>query len=201
MSERELDPYVEWIVSEAKRPARLDAESRARVLEAVRREPLPQRRSPALRWLLDPRSVAFSRMAGLAAAAGLVGIGVLAGSLLRDSRDGRQAAGTSKMAVAPSQLPVPTDTVRVVKFVFIAPHASQVSLVGDFNKWDTAVTPMEKTPTGGTWTVTLPLNEGRHLYAFVVDGTQWQADPSAPLAPEDGFGAPNSVVLVGGSRS
>jgi hypothetical protein len=52
--------------------------------------------------------------------------------------------------------------------------------------------------------VALPLHSGRHVYAFVVngvDGVQWLADPSAPLAPEDGLGAPNSVVLVGGSTS
>jgi len=45
------------------------------------------------------------------------------------------------------------------------------------------------------WSVTLPLSVGRHLYAFVVD-SQWIADPHAPLAPDDGFGHRNSVVLV-----
>jgi hypothetical protein len=60
---------------------------------------------------------------------------------------------------------------------------------------------MERTPTGGTWSVVVPLSAGRHEYAFVVDGKQWLPDPSAPLAPVDGLGAPNSVVLVGGSSS
>jgi 1,4-alpha-glucan branching enzyme len=88
-----------------------------------------------------------------------------------------------------------------VKFVLVAPQAARVSLVGDFNRWDPAATPMERTPTGGTWSVVIPLTAGRHEYAFVVDGKQWLPDPSAPLAPVDGFGAPNSVVLVRGSSS
>ena len=86
-----------------------------------------------------------------------------------------------------------------MKFVFVAPAAARVSLVGDFNRWDPDATPMQR--TGGTWTVTLPLAAGRHLYSFVVDGTQWMPDPSAPLAPEDGFGHANSVVLVGDAAS
>jgi len=79
-----------------------------------------------------------------------------------------------------------------------------VALVGDFNDWNAAATPMARTPTGGTWSVALPLKPGRHVYAFVVDGVngvQWVTDPGAPLAPADGFGTPNSVVLVGGSSS
>jgi 1,4-alpha-glucan branching enzyme len=64
---------------------------------------------------------------------------------------------------------------------------------------------MTRTKTGGTWSVAIQLPPGRHVYAFVVNGangtTQWVADPTAPLAPEDGLGAPNSVVLVGGSAS
>ena len=52
----------------------------------------------------------------------------------------------------------------------------------------------------GVWTVTLPLSAGRHLYAFVVDGS-WIPDPRAPLAPDGGFGHANSVKIVGGSRA
>jgi 1,4-alpha-glucan branching enzyme len=76
-----------------------------------------------------------------------------------------------------------------------------VSLVGTFNRWDPTATPMERTPTGGTWSVVIPLSAGRYEYAFVVDGKHWLPDPSAPLAPVDGLGAPNSVVLVRGSSS
>jgi 1,4-alpha-glucan branching enzyme len=126
----------------------------------------------------------------------LVGVGVLFGldlgspRLLPDAQSARQ-----------QPLP-PRDSMRDgVKFVLVAPQAARVSLVGDFNRWDPAATPMERTPTGGTWSVVVPLSAGRHEYAFVVDGKQWLPDPSAPIAPVDGLGAPNSVVLVGGSSS
>ena len=207
MTERELDPNVEWIAREARRPVRLDPAARARLLEAVRVAPRPVRRAPVWLALLEPRSLSLSPMTSMAAAAGRVGIGVLVGLFAsKTNRDDRLAVGSRPEAVVPAPLPVSPvhDTIRVVKFVFVAPHASQVALVGDFNQWNAGATMMSKTPTGGTWSVELPLREGRHVYAFVVrsaNGQQWMADPSAPLAPEDDFGTPSSVVLVGGSSS
>lgn len=198
MTERDKDPWVDWIAAEARRPVALDPAAKERLLELVRAEPAPARRAGRWRQLFEIRTISLSPIASLATAAGLVGIGVLAGLFAFD-RDGHRA-GSPSVAVADSRLPV-HDTVRVVKFVLVAPQAKAVSLVGDFNRWDTTATPMTRTPTGGTWSVTLPLTPGRHLYAFVVDGTQWVADPAAPLSPEDGFGAANSVLLVGGSSS
>ncbi|HZI41224.1 MAG TPA: isoamylase early set domain-containing protein, partial [Gemmatimonadaceae bacterium] len=108
------------------------------------------------------------------------------------------------VAVPRPPLASSSDT-NIIKFVLVAPHASNVAVVGDFNDWDAKATPMTRTKTGGTWSVAIKLPAGRHVYAFVVNGangsTQWVADPTAPLAPEDGLGAPNSVVLVGGSSS
>ncbi len=197
MIERAEDPWVDWIAAEARRSVALDPGARERLLTAVRAEPVPTRNAPAWRRLLERRTIALSPLASLATAAGLLGIGVLAGALIH--RDGRPA-GPPQEAVENTRLPV-HDTVRVVKFVLVAPQAKEVALVGDFNRWDASATPMTRTPTGGTWSVTLPVAPGRHLYAFVVDGTQWLADPTAPLAPEDGFGAANSVLLVGESHS
>jgi hypothetical protein len=53
---------------------------------------------------------------------------------------------------------------------------------------------------GGAWHVALPLSNGRHVHAFVVDGQSWVADPQAPLAPERWYGTQNSVLLVNGER-
>ena len=47
-----------------------------------------------------------------------------------------------------------------------------------------------------TWSVAVQLPAGRHVYAFVVDGDAWVADPQAPLAPEQWYGQRNSVVIV-----
>ncbi len=198
MSEQELHPYVQWIAREARRPVAMDPGARARLMGALRREPRPVR-SWDWRWLVRRRTLQLSPVGSAALAAGLVGVGVLVG-LFTLHRDGQRMAGQPSVAAAPAQLPV-HDTVRVIKFVLVAPQASHVALVGDFNRWDADATPMLRTRTGGTWSVTLPLREGRHLYAFVVDGKQWVADPSAPLAPVDGYGVPNSVVVVGGASS
>ena len=80
-----------------------------------------------------------------------------------------------------------------------APEASTVALVGDFNDWSHTATPMRRAPGDAVWSVTIPLTEGRYRYAFLVDGTQWLPDPSAPRTIDDDFGPPNSVVTVGAS--
>ena len=85
---------------------------------------------------------------------------------------------------------------RTVKFVLIAPQAAQVALVGDFNGWNTTATPMSSRDADGQWTVFVALQPGRHVYSFLVDGSHFVADPSAPIAPDDGFGHRNSIVLV-----
>ena len=93
---------------------------------------------------------------------------------------------------------VASEDSRPIRFEFSAPSARQVSLVGDFNGWDPSATPLSRRGGSGTWSITLPLATGRHVYAFVVDGGL-RADPRAPRAPEDDFGSPNSVILVSGS--
>jgi hypothetical protein len=187
MTDSELHPYVELIAREARRPVVTDQAARDRVMAAVRAEPAPQ---PMHFWerVIQPRSFTLSPAVGSLLAAGLVGIGVIAGGLVLN-RDGQSSAGPP-VAVAP-QLPVDT----VVKFVFHAPNAARVSLVGDFNGWDAEKAPMVRAGNSGLWTVTLPLTAGRHLYAFLVDGT-WSADPTEPLAGDDGFGHANSVRIV-----
>jgi len=85
-------------------------------------------------------------------------------------------------------------------FVVVAPRATTVSLVGDFNDWDAARTPMQRVRKDeSVWTAVIPLTPGRYRYAFLVDGVRWLADPAAPAARDDEYGAPSSVVTVGGS--
>ncbi|MGH7616242.1 MAG: isoamylase early set domain-containing protein [Gemmatimonadaceae bacterium] len=187
---------MELIAREARRPVQTDPAARARIMAAVRAEAVPRRRSSVRDlWerVVAPRSLTFSPMTGSLLAAGLVGIGVLAGALT-SNRVGRSSAGQSQ-TVAPG-LPVAlqaSDT--VVKFVLLAPNAGKVSLVGDFNDWDESRSPMVRAEKGGLWSVTLPLPVGRHVYAYVVDGTTWLADPKEPMTG-DGFGHMNSVKVV-----
>jgi len=84
------------------------------------------------------------------------------------------------------------------QFVLVAPQAASVALVGDFNDWDPARSPM-RAAHSGLWATIVPLAPGRYHYAFLVNGVEWRRDPGAPLALDDDFGSPSSVVTVGGS--
>jgi hypothetical protein len=83
-----------------------------------------------------------------------------------------------------------------LQFVLVAPQAASVALVGDFNDWDPARSPMRT--AHGVWATAVLLTPGRYRYAFLVNGVEWRADPSAPAAKDDEFGTPSSVVTVGG---
>jgi hypothetical protein len=88
-----------------------------------------------------------------------------------------------------------TDSTRPIELRLSAP-ASQVMVVGDFNDWDPAATPLRPGNEGGTWTVELRLPPGRYRYTFLVDGRRWVPDPVEPRAADDDFGAPTSVLTV-----
>jgi hypothetical protein len=138
--------------------------------------------------------------AGIAFAAGL-GIGLLTGWRMR-GESYRLAAEEITLRALPAARAVTgalMPALRPVQFMLVAPSATRVALVGEFNDWDPVATPMSRAP-GGAWHVALPLARGRHVYAFVVDGSSWVADPQAPLAPERWFGVRNSVLLVDGEQ-
>ena len=92
-----------------------------------------------------------------------------------------------------------TNKSDMLQFVLVAPQAASVSLVGDFNDWDPARSPMQT--AHGVWATVVRLAPGRYRYAFLVNGVEWRADPGAPAAKDDEFGTPNSVVTVGGRGS
>ena len=47
-------------------------------------------------------------------------------------------------------------------------NAKKVILAGSFNDWSTSKIEMQKTPQG--WVATVPIESGKHLYKFIVDG-------------------------------
>jgi cyclomaltodextrinase len=58
---------------------------------------------------------------------------------------------------------------------------------------------MRRAASSPVWTAVVPLAPGRYRYAFLLDGSHWVADPAAPAARDDEFGAASSVLTVGGS--
>lgn len=73
------------------------------------------------------------------------------------------------------------DEIKMHRFVVWAPNAQAVSLVGDFNAWDSAATPMQR--HGGMWVCFVPDLKDGDLYKYCVtrkDGRRvLKSDPFA----------------------
>lgn len=164
---------------------------RARLLERIGRLPRPRRDRVGWARFTEALAPATSRVV-MAASVLLVAGGALIVRALGPNAD------------APGGVPTPSGDAAAsptVRFELAAPGAAGVTLVGDFNGWDRLATPMQRARASDVWTVSVPLGRGRHAYGFVVDGKRWVADPYAPLAPVDGFGGSNSVIVVDGPAS
>jgi hypothetical protein len=179
----------------------VDPSKVARVLVAVAAErerdrELAQRRRTVRRW---------SAAGGVLAAAALFVAVALKGPQAGEAGlaalpPAGATAATSVAAAPETQLAArPADGVvaQPVQLVFRAPAAHRVSIVGDFNGWNSSASVMTRDPASGLWSGTLLLRPGRHVYAFVVDDSIWARDPRQPAATDPDFGRPGSVLLVG----
>jgi len=164
------DDIVERVVRQLRQPVSIDPALDARVLKQIADGPARPVAAPRSRFQ-------WRRWPWLAAAAVLGAILVA-----RPWTAGNNTAASSAF-----------------QFVLVAPQASTVALVGDFNDWDPARSPMQTAQ--GVWATTVPLAPGRYRYAFLVNGVEWRADPGAPRVRDDEFGTPSSVITVGGNGS
>jgi hypothetical protein len=180
------------VAAELRRPVRVSAALDARVMAEIRRAPKRRGLGALWGWLRQPRTFTLTPLAGFAAA-GAVALLVLAVAL--GGRVGAPGGAEARVALTPAATAPDEGAPRRVQFVIVAPSARSVALVGDFNDWEIGATPL-RAAAGRIWTVEIPLEPGRHRYAFVVDGREWMADPAAPSAPGDDFGQPSSVVTV-----
>jgi Carbohydrate-binding module 48 (Isoamylase N-terminal domain) len=189
---RDHDRDIDQAIALLREPVAMDHTLDARVMAEIARVPAPRRLGPVGRaglWLVRPRPVRVPPAVVFAAAAALV-LAVVrpwGGAAHRPAPD---AVSTAFTAAA--------GNVRPTRFMLVAPAASAVTLVGDFNDWTADSTPMTTDASGGLWSVTIPLEPGRYRYAFLVDGDIWTPDPGAPRAVDDDFGRPNSVLTIGG---
>ena len=79
-------------------------------------------------------------------------------------------------------------------FICNSPSAKQVSVVGDFNKWNGSSDPMTQ-GHDGVWTANIQLRHGHHRYAFKVDG-KFVLDPTAMGITRDDKGERVSLIAV-----
>ncbi len=79
-------------------------------------------------------------------------------------------------------------------FLFTAPGAARVLLVGDFTQWQERSIPM-KQRIDGRWQATVALRPGRYHYRFIVDG-DWRDDPDCAQRVANPFGTEDAVRLV-----
>lgn len=84
------------------------------------------------------------------------------------------------------------------QFFLAANQAKEVSLVGDFNGWDPAVTPLRKM-ADGSWVVTALLRPGHHTYAYMIDGVI-TPDPRAVNVRDRDYDVIVSTIVVKGAE-
>jgi hypothetical protein len=171
---------LEMIVEELQHPVRLDETFERRVMVRVRRLHA-ERRSRG--WMAIASRI--THRPGWAAA--------LAASVVA-------AVTLGVLHERPHALPpAAAASAEPVQFVLVAPTAHSVAVVGDFNDWGLNDSALVATNHEGVWSVTAPVPAGVHRYAFVVNGKEWVADPSAPRSAGDDFGMPSSALVIEGT--
>jgi len=171
---------LELIVQELQRPVRFDESFDRRVMVAVRRSYAERRPRGAAGWI--GAAVHMTRRPAYAAALAAGVVAVVTVGMLRSRPE--TVAGNESIPV---------------QFVLVAPEARSVTVVGDFNNWGLGDTALVAENHNGVWSVSAPVPAGVHRYAFLVNGKQWVADPTAPRAAGDDFGQPSSALVVEGS--
>ncbi len=86
------------------------------------------------------------------------------------------------------------NNIKPVNFYCVAPHATWVSLVGDFNRWQPWDNPMKR-QSDGSWLAQAHLHHGYHQYVFLVDGVR-MLDPNAHGVARDEKGEQVSLIAV-----
>ena len=142
---------------------------------------------------------------GYALAATLAGF-LIRGAMPKDNAtvsavpEGRRSDTSVESTVRTVAVPVTREAQEkpvAVQFVLDAAAAKSVALVGDFNAWNSAATPLVRDSASGAWSAVAAVTPGRHVYAFLVDGKIWTLDPHAPKTKDSDYGTEQSVIIVG----
>jgi hypothetical protein len=192
----ERDAVIEAVRGSLRASVADEADPRAvaRILSAAWAAPAPSRWR---RWLDAWHLPVVSRVGAAVVAVIALAAGFVARGVLPNRAVAEPMAVTGEFPVPVVPASDPRSSAVSTQFVFEAPAAQSVALVGDFNAWVPTSAPLVRLPSG-VWTVTVPLMPGRHVYAFLVDGARLEADPRASAAADADYGRPSSVVMVPG---
>jgi hypothetical protein len=182
------DPFIRDLAAQLRVEEEVSPAFETRVMAAVRREAAAAAHRSTNRHWWWRRSIQLTPVGALALAASLAAVAYIGAR----AADGPGASASS----APQVGGQTADDRELVRFVFVDPNAHNVVVVGSFNQWRKDATPLAATGVPGVWAVSIPLEAGRHEYAFVVDGERWSPDPFAP-AVTDEFGTESSIVRIG----
>lgn len=87
----------------------------------------------------------------------------------------------------------------VVKVTFELPsqvQAKEAVVVGEFNNWDPAATPMKR-KKDGSFSTALNLEIGKeYRYKFYLDSARWENDPNPDRLVPNIFGTQDSVISL-----
>jgi len=85
-------------------------------------------------------------------------------------------------------------TFRLLKEM--AAHTQNVTIVGDFNDWDVAKSPMTRLASGD-FVITLELDANKEFrFRYLIDGHRWEIDWYADKFVRNDQGSKDSVVIV-----
>ena len=156
------------------------------VMRSLKPKKLPWWRRSYL-WAKAPRAITITPLRAIPAGVAIVAIFALAVVLVspNEDRPGVQVTATKQLPVV---------------FTLKVPGASSVAVIGTFNERNAKGFEMKGDKEQGVWSITLSLPQGRHEYAFLVDGNKVISDPQAVFYEEDGFGSQNSVLVLRGEN-
>ena len=200
MTDVERDPMLRRALEELRKVPPPDVAAIRRVVAAAAAARVtPSDGEPDVVRLPRGRSIRLWMAVGIAAASAFVGF-ALRGAWTSKQNSVLVAAGSSTVQATRSSMRTVATTefepaAILHQFVFNSSRAHRVSVVGDFNRWNPASTPMKS--DGELWSVTIPIVPGRHTYAFMVDDSLFTLDPTAPKARDPDLGADGSIVIVG----
>jgi len=91
--------------------------------------------------------------------------------------------------------PLPLAAMVEKEFIYDAPNANCVKIVGTFNNWNTSEESLMERNKDGIWSKCVVLKPGTYQYRFLIDD-EWVADQNNAHKVDNPFGGTNSVIKI-----